>query len=116
MLPEIYQTIREWGSFGVIVVLVVWFMLRAFPKMLDTVGTSVERVLNKIDHLEEACRQERREMFALFQAERAADRKAREEADTADRTARHEQGRLFQQAIADFSEMLNRPRGRHNGG
>ncbi len=91
----------QYGSFGVIVFLVGWFVLRGFPQVITALTASIDRVLMKIDSIESECRAERTELLKVFREEREADR-----------VARH--------AMANqFTEMLARaiiPKNRHDQG
>lgn len=75
------DNIIQYGSFGlvvfVVVFMLVWFVRTGFPRTLDTVSSMVDRVLIKIDEIEEECRKERGELMKTFREERDTDRKMR---------------------------------------
>lgn len=102
----------QYGSFGVIVFLVGWFVLYGFPKMMDTISSSVDRFLSKIDSIENQCKEERiaianqatEERIAIvreFRAECQAVREAARIEAEADRIARHK-------SVNDFTEIISR--------
>lgn len=67
----------QYGSFGLVVFVVAWFVLRAFPQMVSALTASIDKVLQKIDAIEANCRAERLDLLHEFQKEREADRIAR---------------------------------------
>lgn len=92
----------QYGSFGLVVFIVAWFVLRGFPQMVAALTASIERVLSKIDSIEADCREERREMLKTFRDECEANRRSfRDECDM-DRKARHDQGTLYQSCLAEM--------------
>jgi hypothetical protein len=103
----------QYGSFGLIVFVVVWFVKTGFPRIMDAVENSVTRVLSKIDAIEERCAAERESTIRSFREEIHAARMsfgeelrimracAKDESD-ADRMARHKTTEEFTKIIAQF--------------
>lgn len=99
-MPE--NTYIQYGSFGIIVFLVIWFVIYGFPKMMETVTTAVSSTLVMISSIEEQCRNERVELLRAFREECELNRKFTREESDADRKARHDQGVFFQQCLAEM--------------
>lgn len=91
----------QYGSFGVVVFLVGWFVLYGFPRMLEAISSAVDRFLLKIDAIENRCNQEREKMMQEFRNENAAVREAHRTESEADRVARHK-------SVNDFTEIISK--------
>lgn len=94
-----YNEVIQYGSFGlvvfVVIFLLVWFVRVGFPRTLEAGTSCIDKVLGKIDQIEASCREERKQMLAIFREEREIDRKAR-----------HDQGVLYQKSLAEIAEMM----------
>ena len=101
----------QYGSFGLIVFVTVWFVRTGFPRMMEVVESSITRVLAKIDAIESRCADEREANLQAFREEQQLGRIAfatelkamracmKEEGD-ADREARHKTANDFTEIIA----------------
>lgn len=75
--------IIQYGSFGLVVFVVVftlvWFVRVGFPRTLDALSSMVDRVLLKIDSIEDECREERAAILKAFREEREFERQTQKE-------------------------------------
>lgn len=106
----------QFGSFGLVVFVVLWIVLRGFPQAVDVIrftvtntlaaaATMVDRALIEIKTMDTNGRTERQEMIRAFREELELQRKADREDSDADRRARHDQGVLYQRSLVELTDM-----------
>lgn len=76
-METVTPLILQYGSFGVVVFLVVWFLHKGFPSALATHREVCEGMLKAFQADTEACRKERLELAQKTADEREKDRKVR---------------------------------------
>lgn len=97
----------QYGSFGLVALMFIWFITKGFPQVLATISTSLNDVMQRHDKhvavlmasFEAEERESRRERLAaidVFRQEREADR-----------MARHSDREAFQAAIAAVFNQLH---------
>lgn len=104
---ESVRDVSQIGAFGLLILIAVWSARYAFPAFMSIFENwrkqgadelrqsrqdfvkALSEISDKISKNEEECRSERREMMNAFTKERELDR-----------VARHEQGSMFQESLA----------------